>query len=93
MPRSAHAETQVTSDTSGDALSHDLIGSGAWILPLLIATFLVYREFKKGSGRGKLALGLLAAVGVVIILVPPLGSVALALAMLALVLVILERRL
>ncbi len=78
---------------SDDALSHDLIGSGAWVLPLLIATFLVYLEFKKSERRGKFALGLLAAIGVVIILVPALGSVALALSMLALVLVILERRL
>jgi hypothetical protein len=94
MTRSTHAETQASADMSDDALSHDLIGSGAWVLPLLIATFLVYREFKKDAGRGRLALGILMAVGTIIILVPKLGTrmiIVPVLSMLALILVILER--
>ena len=74
-----------------DALSHDLLGSGAWALPLAIAVFLVYREFKKSPSRGRLALGILMTVGVVIILLPMFGSIVLVLTILALILVILER--
>ena len=91
MTKSAHAQTVATTEMPDDALSHDLIFSGAWVLPLIIATFLVYREFKKSPSRGQLALGLLMAVGTVVILVPMFGSILLVLAMLALIIVILER--
>ncbi len=91
MAKTTHSETQTVVEMSDDALSHDLLSSGAWVLPLVIATFLVYREFKKDPSRGKLALGLLMAVGIVIILVPMFGSIVLVLAMLALIIMILER--
>ena len=91
MTKAAHAQTQTTPEMSDDALSHDLLASGAWVLPLVIATFLVYREFKKSPARGQFALAMLMAVGTVIILVPMFGSIVLVLAMLALVIVILER--
>ena len=70
--------------------SHDLIGSGAWILPLILATLLVYMEFKKSTARGRLALGLLMITGLMIILVPMFGSLLLALAMFGLIISILE---
>jgi len=70
--------------------AHDLIGSGAWILPLVLATLLVYMEFKKSSTRGKFALGLLMVTGLMIILVPMFGSLLLALAMFGLTVSILE---
>jgi hypothetical protein len=91
MPKPAQSETQTVPEMSDDALSHDLISSGAWVLPLVLATYMVYREFKKDPGRGKLALGLLMAVGIVTILVPMFGSIVLVLAMLALIVMILER--
>lgn len=91
MTRSAHAQTLSTPEMPDVALSHDLIGSGAWVLPLVIATFLVYREFKKSLDRGKFALAMLMIVGFVIILVPMFGSIVLVLAMLALIIAILER--
>lgn len=91
MTKSTHAETQANADMSDDTLSHDLLGSGAWALPLAIAVFLVYREFKKNPSRGRLALGILMTVGVVIILLPMFGSIVLVLTILALILVILER--
>ena len=91
MPKTTQNETQTVPETSDDSLSHDLIASGAWVLPLVIATFLVYRELKKDPNRGKFALGLLMGVGVVIILVPMFGSIVLVLAMLALIVMILER--
>lgn len=56
----------------------------------MIATFLVYLEFKKSSARGKFALGLLMVTGLMIILVPMFGSLLLALAMFGLILSILE---
>ena len=90
MPKPAQSEAQ-TIALAEDALTHDLIASGAWVLPLVIATFLVYREFKKDPSRGKFALGLLMSVGIVIILLPMFGSIVLVLAMLALIVMILER--
>lgn len=91
MTQATQTSLQASPDKPDDALAQDLIASGAWVLPLVIATFLVFREFKKDPNRGKMALGLLMAVGVVIILVPMFGSVVLVLAMLALIVVIVER--
>jgi 4-hydroxybenzoate polyprenyltransferase len=93
MNRTSQTSQTPTTPTefADDALSHDLIGSGAWVLPLVIATFLVYREFKKSTERGQFALALLMVVGIVIILVPMFGSIVLVLAMLALIIFILER--
>jgi 4-hydroxybenzoate polyprenyltransferase len=70
--------------------AHDLIGSGAWMLPLVLATLLVYMEFKKSTTRGKFALGLLMITGLMIILVPMFGSLLLALTMFGLIVSILE---
>lgn len=90
MSRITQSRTTANPEGSAEPFSHDLIGSGAWILPLVIATFLVYLEFKKNSARGKFALGLLMVTGLMIILVPMFGSLLLALAMFGLILSILE---
>ena len=76
--------------TGAEPYAHDLIGSGAWMLPLVLATLLVYMEFKKSTTRGKFALGLLMITGLMIILVPMFGSLLLALAMFGLIVSILE---
>lgn len=90
MSRITQSRTAASPEGSAEPFSHDLIGSGAWVLPLVIATFLVYLEFKKSSTRGKFALGLLMVTGVMIVLVPMFGSLLLALAMFGIILSILE---
>lgn len=67
------------------SLSHQLIDSGAWVLPLVFAVFVVYREFKKETARGLRALGALLLVGSAIILLPEFGTVLLGLSALAVV--------
>jgi hypothetical protein len=90
MTRSTQSLSIANNEGASEPFSHDLIGSGAWILPLILATFLVYLEFRKNSSRGKLALGLLMATGLMIILVPPLGSLILMLTMFGLIVMVLE---
>lgn len=90
MSRLTQSHTAAAPDAGSEPFAHDLIGSGAWILPLCIATLLVYMEFKKSSARGKFALGLLMATGLMIILVPAFGSLLLPLAMFCLIVGILE---
>lgn len=90
MSRITQSHTTASPETAAEPFSHDLLGSGAWILPLILATLLVYMEFKKGNSRGKLALGLLTVTGLMIILLPMLGSLILMLAMFGLIISILE---
>jgi hypothetical protein len=90
MTRSTQSLSIANHEGASDPFSHDLIGSGAWILPLILATFLVYLEFRKNSSRGKIALGLLLVTGLMIILVPPLGSLILMLTMFGLIVMVLE---
>jgi len=91
MSRTTQSHTTASTDGSAEPFSHDLIGSGAWVLPLVLATLLVYLGFKKNAARGKFALGLLLVTGLMIILVPMFGSLLLALAMFGLILSILEQ--
>lgn len=70
---------------AGGSLSSLLIDSGAWVLPLVLAVFAVYREFRKETARGLRALGALLVVGSTLILLPEFGMVLLGLAALALV--------
>jgi hypothetical protein len=90
MSRITESRTTASPESSAEPFSHDLLGSGAWILPLVLATLLVYMEFKKSTSRGKFALGLLMITGLMIILVPMFGSLLLALAMFGLIISILE---
>lgn len=90
MSRLTQSQTSLNPDTGTELGSHDLIGSGAWILPLVLATLLVYMEFKKSSTRGKFALGLLGITGLMIILIPMFGSLLLVLTMFGLIVSILE---
>lgn len=91
MSRTTQSQTTASPEASAEPFSHDLLGSGAWILPLVLATLLVYMEYKKGNSRGKLALGLLMVTGLMIILLPMFGSLILLLAMFGLIVSILER--
>lgn len=77
--------SEVRSPESDSSLSHQLIDSGAWVLPLVFAVFVVYREFKKETARGLRALGTLLLVGSAIILLPEFGTVLLGLSALAVV--------
>jgi hypothetical protein len=90
MTRSIQSLSVANNEGASEPFSHDLIGSGAWILPLILATFLVYLEFRKNSSRGKFALGLLMATGLMIILLPPFGSLILMLTMFGLIVMVLE---
>ena len=90
MSRLTHSQTTLSPDNIAEPGSHDLIGSGAWILPLVLATLLVYMEFKKSSTHGKFALGLLGITGLMIILIPMFGSLLLVLTMFGLIVSILE---
>jgi hypothetical protein len=90
MTRSTQSLSVANNEGASEPFSHDLIGSGAWILPLILATFLVYLEFRKNSSRGKFALGLLMATGLMIILLPPFGSLILMLTMFGLIVMVLE---
>ncbi|NDC07805.1 MAG: hypothetical protein EBZ75_00440 [Oxalobacteraceae bacterium] len=90
MSRTTQSQVIANSEASAEPFSHDLLGSGAWILPLILATLLVYMEYKKGNSRGKLALGLLLVTGLMIILLPMFGSLILMLAMFGLIISILE---
>ena len=90
MSRITQSRTAANPEGSAEPFSHDLLGSGAWVLPLVLATLLVYMEFKKSTARGKFALGLLMVTGLMIILVPMFGSLLLALAMFGLIISILE---
>ena len=83
MKQQAVTEAPVPAGITG--LSHQLIGSGAWVLPLVFAVFVVYREFKKEMGRGLRALGVLMLVGSAIIVLPEFGTLLLALSVLALI--------
>jgi len=74
-----------------EPVAHDLIGSGVWIVALVIATLLVYMAFKKSAARGKIALALLMFTGFMIILLPPFGSLILLLTMFAIIVTSLER--
>ncbi len=76
---------EIRSPESDASLSHQLIDSGAWVLPLMFAVFVVYREFRKETARGLRALGALLLVGSAIILLPEFGTVLLGLSALAVV--------
>jgi uncharacterized membrane protein YgcG len=90
MSRLTQSYTSFSTDSTPEPHSHNLIASGAWILPLILATLLVYMEFKKSTTRGKFALGLLLITGLMIILVPMFGSLLLVLTMFGLIVSILE---
>ncbi|MFM8247200.1 MAG: hypothetical protein ACKN9M_09650 [Burkholderiaceae bacterium] len=90
MSRLTQSDTSFSTGSVPEPHSHDLIASGAWILPLILATLLVYMEFKKSTTRGKFALSLLMITGLMIILVPMFGSLLLALTMFGLIVSILE---
>jgi len=91
MSRTTHSYSTVSNDAVSEPVAHDLIGSGVWIVALVIATLLVYMEFKKSAARGKIALALLMFTGFMIILLPPFGSLILLLTMFAIIVTSLER--
>lgn len=86
-----HSTSEVSSPEDSTNLSHQLIDSGAWVLPLVFAVFVVYREFKKETARGLRALGVLLLVGSAIILLPEFGTVLLGLSALAVVIGVISR--
>ncbi len=80
-----HTSSESSSPGSSTSLSHQLIDSGAWIVPLVFAVYVVYREFKKEMARGLRALGALLLMGSALILLPEFGTVLLGLSALAVV--------
>jgi hypothetical protein len=90
MSRTTYSHTTFGSDAIAEPFAHDLIGSGAWIIALVIATIVVYLEFRKSAARGKLALVLLMITGFMIILLPPFGSLILLLTMFAIIVMSIE---